>query len=278
MAEKLGDPTARMMGRLTLNPIPHIDPMGLAVFGLTSLTGSFVFGWAKPVPVNPRYFRKIDRDMMLVALAGLPPISCWPSFLAFCSGRRSHFCPLPSGRTIPPIFLPLLPAGRRNHQFRPGLAQFAAHSAAGRQQDPGLFFAAPVCLALYGGGPLRLHNSPDIALYRHIEQDSRASRFRLQRGPFAAARLLIFRIFPFMKFQGLENVRQTTHSIGHAANGPIASWPLFRRHQELDRTAGQRGGLFFRGRLACPDQRLRGYLKAAPEYSRHGSGLGGGRP
>ena len=70
MAEKLGDPTARMMGRLTLNPIPHIDPMGLAVFGLTSLTGSFVFGWAKPVPVNPRYFRKIDRDMMLVALAG----------------------------------------------------------------------------------------------------------------------------------------------------------------------------------------------------------------
>lgn len=70
MAEKLGDPTARMMGRLTLNPIPHIDSMGLAVFGLTSLTGSFVFGWAKPVPVNPRYFRKIDRDMMLVALAG----------------------------------------------------------------------------------------------------------------------------------------------------------------------------------------------------------------
>lgn len=70
MAEKLGDPTARMMGRLTLNPIPHIDPMGLAVFGLTSLTGSFVFGWAKPVPVNPRYFRQINRDMMLVALAG----------------------------------------------------------------------------------------------------------------------------------------------------------------------------------------------------------------
>lgn len=69
VAERCGDPTARMMGRLTLNPVPHIDPMGLLVFGLTSMTG-FVFGWAKPVPVNPRYFRNPARDMMLVALAG----------------------------------------------------------------------------------------------------------------------------------------------------------------------------------------------------------------
>lgn len=70
VAKKCGDPTAQLMGRLTLNPLPHIDPMGLAVFGLTSLTGSFVFGWAKPVPVDPRYFRHPERDMMLVALAG----------------------------------------------------------------------------------------------------------------------------------------------------------------------------------------------------------------
>lgn len=69
VAKLCGDPTAQMMGRLTLNPVPHIDPMGLLVFGLTSLTG-FVFGWAKPVPVNPRYFRKPARDMMLVGLAG----------------------------------------------------------------------------------------------------------------------------------------------------------------------------------------------------------------
>lgn len=48
-----GDPTAAMLGRLTLNPVPHIDPMGLFVFVLTSLTGPFVFGWAKPVPINP---------------------------------------------------------------------------------------------------------------------------------------------------------------------------------------------------------------------------------
>ena len=70
MARRCGDPTAELSGRLTLNPIPHIDPMGLAVFALTSLSGSFVFGWAKPVPVDARYFRHPERDMMLVSLSG----------------------------------------------------------------------------------------------------------------------------------------------------------------------------------------------------------------
>jgi len=70
MAKRCGDPTAYTLGRLTLNPIPHIDPMGLLVFALTSLTSPFVFGWAKPVPVNTRYFRNPAKDMMLVALAG----------------------------------------------------------------------------------------------------------------------------------------------------------------------------------------------------------------
>ena len=58
-ALKRGDPTAAMLGRLTLNPVPHIDPMGLFVFVLTSLTGPFVFGWAKPVPINPRNSRPL---------------------------------------------------------------------------------------------------------------------------------------------------------------------------------------------------------------------------
>lgn len=80
MARRCGDHTAESMGRLTLNPIPHIDPMGLAVFGLTSLTGSFVFGWAKPVPVDPRNFHEPRRDMMLVALAG--PVT---NFLLACA-------------------------------------------------------------------------------------------------------------------------------------------------------------------------------------------------
>ena len=70
MAARCGDPTAKLLGRLTLNPLPHIDKAGLLVFVLTSLTGSFVFGWAKPVPVDPRYFRKPAKHLMLVALAG----------------------------------------------------------------------------------------------------------------------------------------------------------------------------------------------------------------
>lgn len=70
VARRLGDPTAYTMGRLTLNPLPHIDPLGLVCFVLTSLAGGFIFGWAKPAPVNPRFFRKPARDMMWVALAG----------------------------------------------------------------------------------------------------------------------------------------------------------------------------------------------------------------
>lgn len=70
MARRRGDPTAAMLGRLTLNPLPHIDPMGLLVFVVTSLTSPFVFGWAKPVPINPRNFKHIVKDTMLVSFAG----------------------------------------------------------------------------------------------------------------------------------------------------------------------------------------------------------------
>lgn len=64
VADKLGDPTARNMGRLTLNPAKHIDPLGFICMVLCG------FGWAKPVPVNTRYFRKPKRDMALTAAAG----------------------------------------------------------------------------------------------------------------------------------------------------------------------------------------------------------------
>lgn len=61
----LGDPTAKQAGRLTLNPIKHLDVLGLLAFILTRM-----IGWAKPVPVDPRYFADPRRGMMLVALAG----------------------------------------------------------------------------------------------------------------------------------------------------------------------------------------------------------------
>lgn len=70
VAYRQGDPTAKAQGRLTLNPIRHLDPMGSLVFVLTSLSGSFIIGWAKPVPVNPRWFHSPRRGMMLVSAAG----------------------------------------------------------------------------------------------------------------------------------------------------------------------------------------------------------------
>lgn len=64
-AYKLGDPTARNLGRLSLNPLDHVDPIGLLCLLLLG------FGWAKPVPVNPRNFSKPRRDELIVSLAGI---------------------------------------------------------------------------------------------------------------------------------------------------------------------------------------------------------------
>ena len=67
VAGKLGDPTAKALGRITLNPIKHLDPMGFICMLL------FGFGWANPVPINTRNFKKPRRDMAISAAAG--PIS-----------------------------------------------------------------------------------------------------------------------------------------------------------------------------------------------------------
>jgi Zn-dependent protease len=72
MALKLGDPTARDMGRLTLNPIPHIDLIGSIIVPLISFfaAGTVFIAWAKPVPVNPSNFRNFRRDDILVSVIG----------------------------------------------------------------------------------------------------------------------------------------------------------------------------------------------------------------
>ena len=76
-AGRLGDPTATMLGRVTINPIPHIDPIGtIAVPGALLLMsalaggGGLLLGWAKPVPINPRYFRNPLKAMTITAAAG----------------------------------------------------------------------------------------------------------------------------------------------------------------------------------------------------------------
>lgn len=71
VALQFGDRTAQMLGRLTLNPIKHIDPIGtIVVPALLAMTTGFIFGWAKPVPVNDRNLRNPKKDMAWVALAG----------------------------------------------------------------------------------------------------------------------------------------------------------------------------------------------------------------
>ncbi len=71
-ADRLGDPTARYAGRLTLNPVAHADPIGTILLPILLIaTGSrFIFGWAKPVPINPYHFRDRRRGLVLVSVAG----------------------------------------------------------------------------------------------------------------------------------------------------------------------------------------------------------------
>jgi Zn-dependent protease len=73
-ADRLGDPTARLLGRLSLNPAVHVDPIGTLLFPLIAIsTGVPLIGWAKPVPVNTRHLRSPKRDFAIIAAAG--PVS-----------------------------------------------------------------------------------------------------------------------------------------------------------------------------------------------------------
>ena len=72
VANRCGDPTAKLQGRLTMNPLAHIDPFGSVILPLICLVmpGGFFLGWAKPVPIDPRLMHQPRRDMALVAAAG----------------------------------------------------------------------------------------------------------------------------------------------------------------------------------------------------------------
>src|SRR5437870_5846640 len=69
-ADALGDPTARYLGRVSLNPLVHADPIGTILFPILGMVSGVMFGWAKPVPVNVNRLRNPKRDHMLVAAAG----------------------------------------------------------------------------------------------------------------------------------------------------------------------------------------------------------------
>ncbi|MBI4557129.1 MAG: site-2 protease family protein [Candidatus Hydrogenedentes bacterium] len=72
VADRCGDPTGRFLGRVTLNPLAHIDPIGTVVLPVIMMVTSipYLFGWAKPVPFNPRNLRNVRRDPVLIGLAG----------------------------------------------------------------------------------------------------------------------------------------------------------------------------------------------------------------
>ncbi len=69
---RLGDPTAYRLGRITLNPLKHLDPLGTVMLVASTFSG-YGFGWAKPVPIDPTYYKNARRDTVLVSLAG--PVS-----------------------------------------------------------------------------------------------------------------------------------------------------------------------------------------------------------
>jgi Zn-dependent protease len=106
MANRCGDPTAKMLGRITLNPIKHIDPIGTVLLPLIGLfSGIGIFGWAKPCPVDPRNFKNAVRDdiytsvvgpvsnLMLVAIAMIAIIAMalvWPEATKLIVGALSN--------------------------------------------------------------------------------------------------------------------------------------------------------------------------------------------
>ncbi len=100
MADRLGDDTARHLGRVTLNPIPHIDPIGTILFPLLQFFTQFpLIGWAKPVPINPVRLRNPHKDQIFISLAG-PGSNLLAASVAFfllvvlklASARGAGFC------------------------------------------------------------------------------------------------------------------------------------------------------------------------------------------
>jgi Zn-dependent protease len=95
VAWRLGDPTAKAQGRLSLNPLVHLDPLGTIMFAITALLANLPFGWAKPVPVDPRYFRRAKEGMAVVAAAG-PFMNFLLALAALAVYRHGDF----EGRTL----------------------------------------------------------------------------------------------------------------------------------------------------------------------------------
>ena len=102
VAKWRGDNTAQALGRLTLNPLAHADPIGTFVLPLAAIIFNvpIFFGWAKPVPVDARQLKNPRTDMFWIALAG--PGSNIPDICSFCSSQRFHLSGKNRAKTLPP--------------------------------------------------------------------------------------------------------------------------------------------------------------------------------
>ncbi len=118
VADRLGDPTPRQAGRLTLNPLAHLDVVGTLVFVVTQM-----IGWAKPVPVQPGYFRRPRQGMLWVALAG--PAANFLLAAAFALAYQV-LSALPQGGSVlgPRLWVPLLLMARAGVIVNLGLGLF----------------------------------------------------------------------------------------------------------------------------------------------------------
>jgi len=108
MADRLGDPTARLEGRLSLNPLVHLDPLGTLLTFFLIFTGSpIVFGWGKPVPFDPFNLRSPRRDTALISLAGPSANLIFATLLAIII-RVGHFFLGPTAFALEMILVPIV--------------------------------------------------------------------------------------------------------------------------------------------------------------------------
>jgi len=166
VANKLGDPTAKKLGRITINPIKHIDPVGtIAVPLFLAMISPFVMGWAKPVPVEPRYFKSPLLDMALVAVAG--PVSNFFMACFWAMFIQLAVASLEPSQTL--VFLAEMGKKRYHHQYCADGAESIADSTAGWRPRDGGYFAAKTGFAVYAAGKIRHDHYFTITCQRNTQ-------------------------------------------------------------------------------------------------------------